>query len=317
MEAAILDFSILVCPCCKVGRIKPVANEMLCTNSECSHHKVSAGFGLVGSRPIFICNIHCDTAFDPSKIQSYIERGSPNDWKKKLSSFFLPQSKLTELNSIEFIKKTKSLSKSPRILIIGGGEVGSGMHELILDKDLKISSIDVYCSSNVDALVDCHYLPFSNGSFDGIWIQAVLEHVFEPNVVVGEIHRVLKLGGLVYAETPFLTPVHEGAYDITRFTPMGHRFLFRSFEEISFGGNKGVEIVLAQSIRYFFWGLFRSRFPAQIAFALSLIILKPFKILISKKLDYDATAGVFFFGKKTNVRLRHSDLPPLYQGFMK
>jgi SAM-dependent methyltransferase len=41
------------------------------------------------------------------------------------------------------------------------------------------------------------------------WIQAVLEHALDPPVVVAEIYRVLKPGGLVYADTPFMQRVHE------------------------------------------------------------------------------------------------------------
>ncbi len=44
-----------------------------------------------------------------------------------------------------------------------------------------------------------------------------------------EIHRVLKDDGIVYADTPFMQQVHEGAYDFTRFTLSGHRWLFKNF----------------------------------------------------------------------------------------
>ena len=33
--------------------------------------------------------------------------------------------------------------------------------------------------------------------FDGVWIQAVLEHVLEPETVVAQIHRVMRSSGLV------------------------------------------------------------------------------------------------------------------------
>jgi ubiquinone/menaquinone biosynthesis C-methylase UbiE len=67
-------------------------------------------------------------------------------------------------------------------------------------------------------VADGHQLPIADGSVDGVWIQAVLEHVLDPSIVVQEIHRVLTPGGVVYAETPFMQPVHEGAYDFTRFS---------------------------------------------------------------------------------------------------
>ena len=69
-------------------------------------------------------------------------------------------------------------------------------------------------------IADAHYIPFRDGSFQGVLIQAVLEHVIEPEKVVGEIHRVLAKDGVVYSEI-FMQQVHEGAFDITRFSISG------------------------------------------------------------------------------------------------
>ena len=65
----------------------------------------------------------------------------------------------------------------------------------------KRYGVDVYATQSVDVICDAHYIPYGNGVFDGVWIQAVLEHVLEPSKVVSEIHRVLKDGGVVYADT--------------------------------------------------------------------------------------------------------------------
>ena len=70
-------------------------------------------------------------------------------------------------------------------------------------------------------------LPFPDASFDLVIAVAVLEHVADPFRCVAEMRRVLAPSGHVYAVTPFLQPVHMGAYDFTRFTPIGHRRLFR------------------------------------------------------------------------------------------
>ena len=75
--------------------------------------------------------------------------------------------------------------------------------------------------------------------------------MLDPAAVVAEIHRVLRLSGLVYAETPFMQQVHERAYDFTRFTQSGHRWLFRRFDEIRAGPVGGTGVALIWSIRYF------------------------------------------------------------------
>lgn len=99
------------------------------------------------------------------------------------------------------------------MLVIESGEKGSGTSELFDCDDINLTGIDIYISESVDLVCDGHYLPFVSSNFDGVWIQAVLEHVVEPSIVVAEIHRVLKDEGLVYAETPFMQQVHEGGYD--------------------------------------------------------------------------------------------------------
>ena len=68
----------------------------------------------------------------------------------------------------------------------------------------------------------------------------MLEHVLDPAQVVAEIHRVLGKDGVVFANTPFMQQVHEGAYDFTRFTLSGHRWLFRNFDLLEAGTSAGV-----------------------------------------------------------------------------
>ena len=159
-------------------------------------------------------------------------------------------------------------------------------------------------------------MPFKENSFDGVWIQAVLEHVIEPSKVVSEIYRVLNKKGIVYAETPFMQQVHEGAYDFTRFTVLGHRYLFKDFEMIEIGGNKGPEFVLAWAVRYFFWALIRNKFLARIIGIGFGILMRPFAPLMSKKSMYVASSGVFFLGRKAESikSISHKDLIKLYKG---
>ena len=92
---------------------------------------------------------------------------------------------------------------------------------------IALVAFDIYASPQVQFVADAHHIPLEDGCFDAVIVQAVLEHVLEPGRVVAEIYRVLKPNGLVYAETPFLQHVHEGAYELfTRFTESGHRYLF-------------------------------------------------------------------------------------------
>ena len=64
-------------------------------------------------------------------------------------------------------------------------------------------------------------IPFEEESFDGILNVAVLEHVRRPWVVVRELQRILKKGGVLLCVVPFFQPIHYVPTDYYRFTPEG------------------------------------------------------------------------------------------------
>jgi 2-polyprenyl-3-methyl-5-hydroxy-6-metoxy-1,4-benzoquinol methylase len=49
---------------------------------------------------------------------------------------------------------------------------------------------------------DAHQLPFADNAFDLVILSDVLEHVKKPAIVVREVDRVLRPGGLLYASLP-------------------------------------------------------------------------------------------------------------------
>src|SRR5262249_5944883 len=118
---------------------------------------------------------------------------------------------------------------------------------------------DVAYHPGVDAVCDGHDLPFLDDHFDFVMLTAVLEHVLAPDRVVAEVARVLKKGGVVYAGTPFMQQVHMGAYDFQRFTDLGHRWLFREFDEVRRGTCGGPASTLVWALIYFATALSSNR----------------------------------------------------------
>ncbi len=201
----------------------------------------------------------------------------------------------------------------PLVLMVGAGTRGMGTELLYADPDVAQIAFDVYPSPLTHFAADAHRIPLEDESMDGVCIQAVLEHALAPEIVVGEIMRVLKPGGLVYAETPFMQQVHEGAYDFTRFTELGHRWLFRSFDEIRRGALGGPGLSLYWAAKYFFRGVTRSR-KAGALLSLPFLMFAWLDRFISASHRIDGANGVYFLGRKSGRALSPSQIVAAYQG---
>jgi len=195
---------------------------------------------------------------------------------------------------------------------------GEGFGALLATPGLELLQTDVAPGPHTALICDGHDLPFADGSFDAVVAQAVLEHVLDPWRCVEQIHRVLKSGGLVYAETPFMQQVHEGRFDFTRFTHLGHRRLFRRFEELDSGAVGGPGMALAWSWRYFLWSFARGRLAGSLLTTLASctsFFLKAFDgWLIDRPRALDAAAGVYFLGRRSESTLSDRDLVASYRG---
>jgi hypothetical protein len=158
-----------------------------------------------------------------------------------------------------FASLLREHTQRPRVLILGGSILGTGMKEFHARTDIEFIDSDVALGPLTKLVCDAHDLPFEDASVDGVVAQAVLEHVADPYRVTAEIHRVLKPRGLVYAETPFLQPAHSTPFDFQRFTHIGYRRLFRSFELIEMGPVGGPGQALGHLWENFLLSWFTSR----------------------------------------------------------
>lgn len=75
--------------------------------------------------------------------------------------------------------------------------------------------------TNIDIHSPLHHIPVESNCFDAILCIAVLEHVENPEEVVPELYRVLKPGGHLILEVPFLQPEHKVPTDFQRYTKDG------------------------------------------------------------------------------------------------
>jgi SAM-dependent methyltransferase len=250
-------------------------------------------------------------AFETNSGASYSER-KQRRLSRALRRLAFGRNQIAETKVSQVLDDIKSLKHEPRLLVIGGGAVGNGAASLYQDPDVKIIGTDIYRSTHTTLIADGHRLPFADESIDGVWIQAVLEHVLDPQQVVAEIHRVLRTEGTVFADTPFMQQVHEGAYDFTRFTMSGHRWLFRNFTLIDAEVTGGAGLATLWSIRYLIRTLTGSA-------KLGLLAAAPWwwlrfaDRLSDRRNIADAASAVYFYGRKCNDSITPKDVIAFYE----
>jgi SAM-dependent methyltransferase len=214
-------------------------------------------------------------------------------------------------------EQAAELGRPVRLLVVGGGVTGAGADELLSAAELRIVETDVYFGPRVQIVCDGHDLPFADGSFDAVVCQAVLEHVIDPSRCAAEIWRVLGARGYLYSEIPFMQQVHGGAYDFTRFTMLGHRRLWRYFDEVSSGVSGGPGMVLVWSIAFFLHALLPKRLAGaggRLATLCFFWLTYLDDRLARLPAGEDAASGTFFMGRRRETATDDKTIVAGYTG---
>lgn len=225
----------------------------------------------------------------------------------------------TDRHVARLLELLLAASDRPRVLVVGGGTLGAGMAPLLDHPGIEATETDVWIGPRTQLVCDGHDLPFADGSFDAVVCQAVLEHVMDPPRVVGEMRRVLVPDGLLYAEVPFMQQVHEGAYDVTRYTYVGLRRLFGAFDEVAAGVACGPAMALAWSVRYLAVAV-AGRSPLATRLAAHLVPLATFWLpwldrwLIDRPGALDAASSIGFLGRRRETPLTDAEIVAAYRG---
>lgn len=305
---------MLRCPACRSEV------ELIDEQFHCAHTACGASYPIVNGIPVLIN--------DESSLFSI------DDFVQQRNTYFKDESRAQVLlkrvmpkisknikgkqNYDKLVELLLELSDNPRVLVLGGGIVGHGLETLLAQPSIELVESDVAFGPRTTMIGDGHDIPFADESFDGVIIQGVISVLVDPYRCVEEIHRVLKKDGLVYAETAFVQQVVAGRYDFTRFTYLGHRRLFRRFEEIASGAVCGPGMALSWTYQYFLLSFTESRLVRRLIriFArLTSFYLKYFDhYLIDKAGTLDAASAYYFIGRKSDRTLSDRELIRLYRG---
>ncbi|HRE02413.1 MAG TPA: class I SAM-dependent methyltransferase [Ilumatobacteraceae bacterium] len=111
-------------------------------------------------------------------------------------------------------------------------DCGAGSQGIAFPNVVNLEVVD-YPSTDVKAVGE--RLPFADASFDAVVSFAVLEHVRDPFACAAEMLRVLRPGGTLYAQVPFLQPVHGYPNHYYNMTMQGLTNLFGQIDVVQSG----------------------------------------------------------------------------------
>lgn len=212
-------------------------------------------------------------------IESYVRRQSfdPDILGVFVNPFFIARRNL--------FRNIKAYSNhlSGRILDVG---CGRKPYESLFENRKEYVGMDIenpghdHSNEKIDVYYDGKTFPFDDESFDSILTNQVFEHVFNPEIFMREIHRVLKPGGRLLLTVPFTWDEHEQPNDFARYSSFGltHILISHGFEVMGFKkSTKGFAAIAQLTIGYLF-KLFYSRY--RILNGLGTIAISPLHIFL-------------------------------------
>ncbi len=301
--------SILRCPDCRVDKLSLSGAELIC-------EKCTARFPVAGHRPVLLR--HDNTIFP---VANYCTLHAPEPKKQPGLERFIPSPSVNLASARVLGRLREFLDKlgRGRVLVIGAGTQRTWLDPLIrASQPHRLIYSDIDRESDADLFCDVHELPFVDGAFDAVVTTAVLEHVLYPESAASEIVRVLKSGGLLYSEMPFMQQVHEGAYDFTRYTLSGHRRLFNRLAEIEVGMVAGPGTALVWALENLLLAFITGSSQRKLAKAASRLVFSWIKhvdrFLAHRPQAMDGASCTYFLGSKTGVMRSDADIIASYIG---
>ncbi len=290
--AVLLD--VLCCPCPDHGDLRQDRDTLVC--SACGR-----SFPVMSGRPILIDEAH--SLFSIAEIMRQSDKRqfpTVRGGKAGLRNLFPAGANRPEKTKAAAVlaKHHALVPEASTICVIGCGFTKNVYSQLFPTALVILTDITLQGSSNVACDGTC--LPFRDRTVDVFIIEEVLEHVIDPHAVVQEMDRCLRPGGLVFSSIPFAQPLHGIPFDFQRFTPLGHRLLFRDFERLEFFVVPGPATALCRNAIGFFASVTRNVWFNRVASMVLRILFRPLFWIDASTSSRQTMlpSGSVFFGQK-------------------
>jgi SAM-dependent methyltransferase len=104
----------------------------------------------------------------------------------------------------------------------------------------RITCTDIQPGPGVDIVADAQNMPqIPTESADCVFLVSVLQYIPSPQQAIDEVFRILRPGGIVYVNVPFIFYYHDDPVDLYRFSLPGLELLCSRFERIASGSRRG------------------------------------------------------------------------------
>jgi SAM-dependent methyltransferase len=222
---------LLRCPKCH-GRLEFAANELHCASCGRSYPHQDGKPNFVESE----FSHTSDSAFAQEQAhESSLRAKLFNLGSRVISSDYTPVDQLKEF--------VQGIPAGAAVV-----ELGSGSRRLRED----VVNLDLFGFPNVDVMSDIQETPLAEATIDYVVLDTVLEHVPNPQRVVGEIHRILKPGGRLLCITPFIFNYHGYPNHYCNFSKDGLEEIFRNFSDCTVAMNIGPSSALTNLFSEYF-----------------------------------------------------------------
>ena len=145
------------------------------------------------------------------------------------------------------------------VLDIGGGRRQDYLSHLKMAKAQSLIVVDILPQLNVDIVGSVIRLPLKSERIDTVLCFNLLEHVFDHQTAIRELHRVMKPDAILYGWVPFMIGVHGDPDDYWRYTPSSLQLLLSNsgFLTITMRSSGGVFLAVADLVgaHLHFWSL--------------------------------------------------------------
>ncbi len=213
--------------------------------------------------------------------------------KTGFKNFISPS--LTVLANSQIDKTLERLDPGAKIC-----DVGAGGRKITTDT----FTIDGFTREGTDLVCDIHSIPLPDETFDCIFCTGTLEHVKNPQKVLNEICRLLKVDGIVHIEVPFIQGYHPDPDDYWRWTLNGLKLFCTDLEleELDSGVHIGPASATNWVVNSFVDCLFMPEIFRRVLGRLFRILISPIRYLdyfcIKNHNSFSIASAVYFIGKK-------------------